>query len=191
MKYLGIYRGKVLATDVLEDDKLGRIKVEIYPMLLSSDTNGSASQLRADGYDIEGISANVLPWAVPAMSLFSGAGNGFGSFTIPAVNSFVWVFFESGDIHQPVYLAEACTKTYGIPSEASTDYPYTKVWKTKNGITITINDKKDSEEIKVEHPAGTSFQIDSDGNVSVVSAGTTTVTSTGNLAITAPRIDLN
>jgi len=163
-EFNSIYRGKVLATDVNETDKLGRLKVEVYPMLLSQDTAKNFS-------GIDGIPINVLPWAMPAMPLFSGAGDGYGCLAIPDIGSFVWVFFEAGDIYQPVYFAEAQTKTYGLPSERLTDYPYTKVWKTSGGIVITINDKEGSEEIKVLHPKGTYFQIDNSGNINII--GTT------------------
>ena len=189
-KYTGTYRGKVLSTDVNEVDSagaavnLGRIKCEVYPMLI-----GITTAQDLDG--VNGIETALLPWAVPAMPLFSGAGVGYGSFSVPEVGSFVWVFFEGGDVYQPVYFAEAATKTHGLPSERATDYPYTKVWRTARGIVITINDLEGSEDIKVLHPTGTNFQIDSSGNVIIDSKGTTTIISTGNLSITAPRVDLN
>ncbi|MHA1690370.1 MAG: hypothetical protein ACTSU7_01905 [Candidatus Heimdallarchaeaceae archaeon] len=189
-KYTGIYRAKVLATDVLEEEHLGRIKVEVYPMLIGIDS-------ARDFPGIDGIATDQLPWAVPAMPLSSGAGEeseatgGFGSFIVPEVGSFVWVFFEAGDVYQPVYFAEAQTAEAGLPIERLTNYPYTKVWRTSGGIVITINDSEGNEEIKVLHPKGTTLRIDSSGNLNVTCAGTTTVISTDNLAVTAPRIDLN
>jgi uncharacterized protein involved in type VI secretion and phage assembly len=116
------------------------------------------------------------------MSLFSGAGLGYGSFVIPEVGSYVWVFFESGDIYQPVYFAEAQTKTVGLPTERTGDYPYTKVWKTKNGIVITINDTEDSEDIKITHPNGASIQIDKTGAILIIAGGNVTVT--GDVTVT-------
>jgi hypothetical protein len=190
-KYYGMYRAKVLGTDVLEDDKIGRLKLEIYPMLISSDTNGSAIRLKAEGNNIDGIALADLPWAAPAMNLFIGSGDGFGNFAMPSVGSFVWTFFEGGDIYQPVYFAEATTKTLGLPVERLTNYPTRKVLKTENGIVIEIDDTLDSEEIKITHPAGTIIQVDSTGNISITSAGTTNIVSSGNLSVTAPRIDLN
>ena len=207
IKYYGMHRALVLSTDVLEDDNIGRLKLEIYPMLISSHANGSAARLRAAGSNIDGIALDDLPWAVPATGLFVGSGSGFGNFAMPSVGSFVWVFFEGGDIYQPVYFAEAPTKTLGLPTERATNYPTRKVLKTKNGIIIEIDDTTDSEEIKITHPAGTTVQIDSSGKLNIVVgddstiavagdasisvSGTTSVSSTGNLSVTAPRIDLN
>jgi len=69
----GIYRGQVLDND--DSEKLGRIKVRIFSIFS------------------EKIKAEHLPWAVPAMPLFSGSGLDFGYFAVPEVDSFVWCFF--------------------------------------------------------------------------------------------------
>lgn len=149
-KFTGSYRGKVLDTD--DPDKLGRIKVCILGVF-------------------DGIETVSLPWAIPAMPLFSGSGIDFGHLAIPEKDSFVWCFFEAGDFYQPVYFAEALSGLHGLPVERETDYPNTRVMKTKNGIVITINDKLGSEEIKVVHPTGSYLVIDKDGNIIIV--GTT------------------
>jgi len=118
-KFNGIYRGKVLSNS--DPLKLGRIKVQVYPMFAT-------------------LKEDEVPWCVPAMPLFEGAGEGIGSFCVPDINSFVFVFFEMGDLYQPVYFAEAQTKTKGLPSERITNYPNRKIWKTSSGITIYIDD---------------------------------------------------
>lgn len=115
----GFYRGKVL--DNNDPLKRGRIKVEIYPMF-------------------KGLTADVLPWAVPAMPLFDGAADDAGYFAVPKVDSFVWCFFEAGEMHQPVFAFEAQTATKGIPSSAETNYPNRKVWKAASGVEIIYDD---------------------------------------------------
>lgn len=140
LEFNGIYRGKVLATDGDETDKLGRIKVEVYPMLVGEVT---ARQLKADDarVDIEGIATSNLPWAVPAMPLFSGAGDDFGTFAVPEIGSFVFVFFEGGDVYQPVYFAEAQTKTMGLPSGRLTNYPSRRIIRMSSGIEIILDNE--------------------------------------------------
>lgn len=144
-KFKGRYRGEVI--DNNDPNKLGRVKVNVFGIF-------------------DGIDPSCLPWAIPATSIFSGAGAGFGHFTVPEVNSYVWCFFEEGDMYQPVYFAEALDGVHGLPSERTTNYPSRKVLKAKNGIVIYIDDS--ANEIKVEHPTGAYLKIDGSGNVTIV-----------------------
>ncbi len=112
-KFNDIYRAKVLATDATENNKFGRIKVEIYPMLIGEITATRIS--KTDNVSIEGIAIADLPWATPAAALTIGAGVDIGTLAVPDVGTQVWVFFEAGDINQPVYLAAATTATLGLP----------------------------------------------------------------------------
>jgi len=147
-KYTGFYRGVVL--DNSDSENLGRIKVNIYGVF-------------------DDIASQYLPWATPAMPIGSGAGIGFGNSSIPEIGSYVFCFFETGDIYQPVYFAEAPDGVHGLPTERLTNYPYRKVWKTKNEIVIIIDDS--DKEIEVNHPSGAYVKIDTDGNIEI--SGTT------------------
>jgi len=142
--YSGFYRGIVL--DNLDPSELGRIKVNIYGVF-------------------DSIDSEYLPWATPAGAIFSGAGSGYGNFNIPEVGSYVFCFFEHGDLYQPVYFAEALDGVHGLPTERTTNYPYRKVMKTKNGIVIIIDDL--DKEIYVNHPSGSYLKIDTDGNIEI------------------------
>jgi len=155
LKFNGMYRGKVL--DNLDPDELGRLKIQVLGVF-------------------DEIESEDIPWAIPAYPIFSGSGDGYGYFAIPEIDSFVWVFFEVGNIYQPVYFAEAPSAIHGIPSEAATNYPYTKVIKTKNGIVFYIDDL--TQDIKLTQPSGTSLQISPDGSVTIVSAKIVTITGT-------------
>lgn len=145
-KFFGNYRGLVM--DNVDPDKLGRIKVKIYPML-------------------SGVETINLPWAVPAMILNTGAGEDYGAFSVPDINTNVWIFFEAGDIYQPVYFAEATDGIKGLPSDKDTDYPETSVIRTKTGIQIKINRKEDSEDIRIDHPKGSWVEFYSDGKITI------------------------
>ena len=141
-KFPGFYRGKVL--DNNDPDKLGRIKVGILGIF-------------------DGLESDVIPWATPAMPLTVGAGDGFGCFNVPEIDSWVWCFFEASDLYQPVFFAEATDGVHGLPAERTSDYPNRRITKTKNGIIIYINDL--TKEIKVLHPTGSYIQIDAGGNI--------------------------
>jgi len=148
LKFSGNYRGKVVSNT--DPSSFGRVKVEIFGVF-------------------DGIASASIPWAVPAFSLSSGAGVGYGSFTVPEVGSYVWCFFENGDVYQPVYFAEAADGVHGLPSERTTNYPSRKVIKMKSGIVIYIDDS--AEEIEVGHPSGAFLKIDGSGNIIIT--GTT------------------
>ena len=143
-KYGGIYRAKVV--DNLDSDMLGRVKAQIYPMLAT-------------------IEAADLPWCAPAYPIWEGSGDGTGYFAVPDIDSFIFVFFEQGDIYQPVYFAEAPTRTKGLPADRTTNYPNRKVIQTSGGITFMVDDA--DKVITVLHPTGTSMTITTDGQIFV------------------------
>lgn len=151
---LGNYRGKVV--DATDPKEAGRIKVAVYNTF-------------------EGIQKQYLPWAVPAMPIHNGASTSGGYFAVPKVGSDVWVFFESGDIYQPVYFAEAQTDTKGIPTEAKTNYP-DRIVKKSGNITVTQDNSNDS--IIVDHPK-MSLLIDTSGNINITSDGNVTISADG------------
>ncbi len=167
-EFFGRYRAKVLATDVAESDKLGRIKVEIYPMLIGEDTAIELSKV--ENVSIEGIAIADLPWAVPASAISVGSGSALGSFAVPDVDAFVWVFFEAGDVNQPVYFAEAPTATVGLPASRLTNYPERRVYKYKK-VEIIIDD--------------------ADGTVIIEVDGDVEITATGNITITGATVNMN
>lgn len=142
LKLPGIFRAKVL--DNNDPKQFGRIKAEILPVMAN-------------------LTKDELPWAVPALPIFSGSGLGHGSFIVPDINSFVFVFFEHEDLYQPVYILEAPTAQFGLPDSRIVNYPFRKVYKTKNGIEIIIDDF--SKLVRINHPTGTFIEIQEDGNI--------------------------
>ena len=134
LRYFGNYRGKVLSNS--DSSQRGRIKAEVYPMLVGTDT---ALRLSRGGQRVTGISVNDLPWAIPATPLLEGAGAGTGAIGIPSVGDMVWLFFEEGDPNQPVYFAGAPDGVRGIPSSAATNYPERRVIETSSGALIIVD----------------------------------------------------
>jgi len=145
-KFNGIYRAKVV--DNMDPDMLGRVKAQIYPMLAE-------------------VEADDLPWAVPAYPIWEGSGNNTGYFAVPNVDSFIFVFFEQGDIYQPVYFAEAPTATKGLPPDRTVNYPNRKVMQTTSGIIFMVDDT--AKVVNITHPTGTQITIQGDGQVFVTS----------------------
>ena len=191
----GFYRGQV--TNNLDPQQLGQIQVQVLPML-------------------SGVAPALLPWAIPAGPLFSGSGTGYGTFMVPEIGSWVWVFFEQGNIYQPVYFASASDGVHGIPSESQTNYPNRRVIHTKAGIVIytddttktivlktpgglsaTLDDASDSITL-LQSASGAFIEIDATGriilngtNITVTTSGTTTWTGTGSITITGSQVNIN
>jgi len=176
-RFPGIYRGKVL--DNNDPSQYGRIKVQVYPMFT----------------DI--VDSVLLPWAVPAYPIWEGSGTGIGYFAVPDVNTFVFVFFEQGDVYQPVYFAEAPTAGMGLPTDRTVNYPNRKVLKTSSGITIIVDDT--ARHVRVNHPTGTYVLIDTTGkvqvmavdNIDLISTKDINITATGNVIIKGNTVQIN
>jgi len=189
-KIQGNYRA--LVVDNVDPSQLGRIKARVYPWYSDIDV------------------ANI-PWSVPAMPLSVGAQSGAGSFCVPDINSHVFVFFETGDIYQPVYFAEAQNGVSGLPSERTTNYPNRRVFKTKSGIVNYIDDTE--KEIKLKTPGGIEITVNdttkiiemkTNGNIdfkindtlsqvtlSHPAGATVFIDATGNIVLTGTTISLN
>lgn len=175
-KFFGNYRAKVLATDVDEDSHLGRIKAEIYPMLIGKVT---ARRLSKDPkISTEGIDIIDLPWCMPATGLSIGSGSGIGTFVVPDVGTFVWVFFEAGDINQPVYFAEALTAEKGLPTAREVNYPQRRVIKFKY-VEIIVDDEEKEVIINTDKDVhivvGNDATVNAGHNVAVVAGNDVTV----------------
>jgi len=144
IRYEGIYRGIVL--DNNDPNMLGRIKVNVFGIY-------------------NGIDADNLPWCVPMQPPGFGAGLGFGMFSVPKVDSIVFVMFEAGDIYQPLYIGSALDGVHGLPSERITNYPNRMVIKTPNGVIIYVDDS--NGEINIKQPSGSYINMDASGNITI------------------------
>jgi len=113
MKYNANYRGIVKAHGTN-----GKCRIFVPGVYASADENSES-----------------LPFAEPAQPLFAGCANGQGEFQYPVIGSTVWVFFENGDHHKPVFFASILGG-----SDAASNFQADKyIIKTK-ASTITIDD---------------------------------------------------
>lgn len=180
--FFGNYRGQVISS--ADPLKAGRLQIRIYPMF-------------------SGAADSDLPWAIPADPLMGGIA-GTGSLIIPEVGAHVWVFFEAGDFRYPVYWAGAPAMVSGTPDQpgaGQTDYPHNKVFGTKSGHLIELDDASGNLRIHIHHASGTDHLIDNEGSVTdmivkddtitiqgnsnVIISGNQTITITGNASLTA------
>ena len=134
-------------------------------------------KVRAYGYyDSEEIKTDDLPWATVMMPVTSASIKGNGGNHHLEVGSWVVGFFRDGPSAQdPVVMGSIATQTDGtkdLPSEASVD---NKVYKSKAGHLIEIDNKDGAEELRITHKSGSYIHMKEDGTIEIKSLTKTKV----------------
>ena len=169
-KFHGMYRGVV--EDINDPLQAGRVRVRIFGMHSQNKIKSAT----------DGIPTNELPWAEPAFPVMEGAASKFGFWSVPLVDSHVFIFFDMGNILRPIYFASA-------PGAADFDtgsgtYPHNTVLHFHGGHIIEIDSTPGNKRLKIFHPSGTVFTVDDGGNVDMEVVENETVNITGNQTIT-------
>ena len=109
-----------------------------------------------------------LPWATVVMPNTSASSKGVGGNHHLEVGSWVVGFFRDGPSAQdPMVLGSIATQTEGtqdIPTESSVE---NKVYKSKAGHLIEIDNTEGAERLNVKHTSGTTILIDAEGGIQI------------------------
>lgn len=132
-----------------------------------------------------GITDDLLPWATCGTSCGTGPVGQFGDFAVPAIGSRVLIEFQQGDPQNPLYLGGVPDSTCVAP-EFLVNYPNRTGFKLSNGTLFYVD--MVSNTLHVMH-AGTTVDIDNSGNITLITPGTLTATSSGSAKVTAPSLD--
>ena len=129
-------------------------------------------RVRAYGYyDSKTIKTADLPFATVMMPVTSASIQGNGGNHHLEKGSWVVGFFRDGPSAQdPVVIGSIATQTDGIkdlPSEASVD---NKVYKSKAGHLIEIDNKDGSEQIRITHKSGSFIKFLENGTIQIKSS---------------------
>lgn len=162
-KLNGLYRARVEFNQ--DENGQGRVQVRV-PEL--------------HGLSTDGVPTSSLPWA---SLMSSSAGAGYGTYMVPEVGEFVMVQFENGDPYKPVVVGSVygsgpiSPKGYGsgtgddekweskpgqkeVPPENLRQTPSLKtIYKSPTGASISIDEKKGSENILIGDGLGQHIQI--------------------------------
>jgi hypothetical protein len=168
LKLSGIYRGIVV--DNVDSSKFGRIKVKVHGLF-------------------DDVNTGQIPWAKPALPIFTGAGVGYGNFAVPEIGSYVWCFFEAGDVYQPIYFAEAGTGVHGHPAVGDVNYPNRRGFRTKRGHLFYIDDVDDT--IRIESRDGSFITMTPTETRIEKSSAYIKIDSSGNITISGTKVDIN
>ena len=142
--------------DINDTDNLNRVKVRCHGW---HTTNTSL------------VSTENLPWATVMMPVTSASMKGNGGNHHLEVGLWVVGFFRDGPSAQdPMVMGSIATQTKGtqdIPTESSID---NKVYKSKAGHLIEIDNTEGAEEVRITHgKKGSYIKIDKDGLIEIKS----------------------
>jgi len=138
-KLYGFYRAKVI--DNKDPKKFGRVKVWIPDFFVDIPTN-------------QGL------WARPANNPLGGRNDEmkdeklqyYGSLYVPEKDSWVWIFFEAGNINRPYYWCALDIENKQVPPENQQGQNYELKWtiiRSKQGRVIVISDDPSDERVEI------------------------------------------
>lgn len=140
----------------------------------------------------DGVGDTDLPWATVMMPTTSASMKGVGGNHHLEIGSWVVGFFRDGPSAQdPIVMGSIATQTDGvqdIPTESSVE---NKVYKSKAGHLIEIDNTSGAETLRVTHAKGAVIQIDKDNNLSITNSGNTVLTSIGNIDLISSKGNIN
>ncbi len=173
-RLIGIYRGIVEEND--DPFKAGRCRVRVFGVHSTSKVKDK----------LDGIPTDELPWAQPVLGITEGSITQYGLFSVPLVDSHVFVFFENGNILQPRYFGSCPAISSNVVdwNTGSGTYPHNTVLAVHGGHYIELDSTPGNERINVYHKTGTTILIDKDGNINITGVKDKTETIGGNLSIT-------
>lgn len=140
-KRYGKFRG--IVTDNKDPQKRGRLKLLIPSVLADQETD----------------------WALPCLPY--GGIDQQGMFMIPEIDAQVWVEFEEGDIHRPIWVGTFWQQEGDPPEDAAKEEPTTRLFRTKSGHVLQFDDEEGEERFRLFHPADAEMIIDKNGTISL------------------------
>jgi uncharacterized protein involved in type VI secretion and phage assembly len=107
-------------------------------------------------------------WALPCAPYGGKQGEGF--FMVPDVDAQVWVEFEEGDIHKPIWVGTFWQQQSDVPEDAAKDEPTTRLLRTRSGHILQFDDAEGEERFRLFHPSEAEMIIDPDGSITLTDA---------------------
>jgi len=129
------------------------------------------------------------------------AGKDRGAFLIPDVDDEVLVVFLGGDASYPLVIGGLWNGDSTAPAEIGSDGNRYKRIRSKNGVTLTLDDQSGQEAFIVETPGGQKIELhdgpssitisDANGNSATFEAAGVTVSAAAKVRIEAPLVEVS
>jgi len=107
-------------------------------------------------------------WAEPCLPFGGLTDQGF--FMVPEVGAQVWIEFEEGQVHKPIWTGTTWQQSEDVPTEAAEKSPHMRQLKTPSGHILSFNDIEGEEEIRLFHPTEAELKIDPEGVIQITDA---------------------
>ncbi len=114
------------------------------------------------------LADQISDWALPCLPY--GGLSGQGMFMVPDIDAQVWVEFEEGDIHRPIWVGTFWQQQGDPPEEAAKDEPTTRMIRTSSGHVLQFDDEDGEEKFRLFHPADAEMIIDKQGTITLTDA---------------------
>ena len=175
--FYGVYTALVI--DVVDPDGQGRVRVRL-------------------PWSPDSSSSNYEAWARLATMM---AGNERGSWFVPDAGDEVLVAFEAGDPRRP-YVVGALWNGQDAPPEAMDGggLNQRKTLRSRNGVTVTLDDTDGQESLKLETPGGQEVTLrdgpgaieirDSNGNFLQLEGAGVTVNASAKVTVKASTVEV-
>ena len=129
------------------------------------------------------------------------AGQDRGAFLIPDVGDEVLVVFQNGDPAYPLVLGGLWNGSSTAPAQIGSDGNRLKVIRSKNGVTITLDDQSGQERFIAETPGGQRVTLsdgpgvvrveDANGNSLEMASSGITITASAKVTVTASSVEVS
>ena len=129
------------------------------------------------------------------------AGDERGAFFMPDVGDEVLVVFLQGDPRYPLVMGGLWNGSSTAPAELADEGNRLKRIRSRNGVTVTLDDQQGQEQLVLETPGGQRLTLsdgpgkvtveDSNGNRVVMEAARISFTASAELKIDAPQVKIS
>ena len=154
-------------------------------------------QVRLIAYD--GVDGQDAPLWARVVAPFAGQDR--GAFFMPDVDDEVLVLFTSGDTRFPLVLGGLWNGAATAPADLGPEGNRYKRIRSKNGITITLDDQQGQETLTMETPGGQTVTLkdgpgsitceDSNGNSITMESAGITIQSAAKVKVQASTVDVS
>lgn len=154
-------------------------------------------QIRLIAFD--SVTSQDLPLWARVVAPF--AGDDRGAFWMPDVDDEVLVVFAGGDPRFPLVLGGLWNGNAASPAELGSDGNRYKRLRSKNGITVTLDDQQGQETLTLETPGGQRLTLqdgpgsvtieDSNGNSITLESAGITVQASAKVTVQASQVDVS